>query len=53
MTVAADMEERLLSPLFFRLLAPFGFAFFLGMFMGSINSLLAPVMVETFDLLRA
>lgn len=50
MTVAADMEERLLSPLFFRLLVPFGFAFFLGMFMGSINSLLAPVMVETFDL---
>ncbi|MDO5115512.1 MAG: MFS transporter [Synergistaceae bacterium] len=43
-------EERLASPLFFRLLIPFGFAFFIGMFMGSINSILAPVIVADFGL---
>ncbi|WP_302795122.1 MFS transporter [Cloacibacillus evryensis] len=43
-------EPRLVSPLFFRLLIPFGSAFFLGMFMGSINSILAPIIVADFDL---
>lgn len=45
-----SMEQRLISPLFFRLLIPFGLAFFLGMFMGSINSIIAPIIVLAFEL---
>ncbi len=42
--------DRLMSPLFIRLLLPFGLAFSLGMFMGSLNSIIAPIIVLTFDL---
>ncbi len=39
-----------MSPLFFRLLIPYGIAFFAGMFIGSINSIIAPIIVPAFDL---
>ena len=44
---------RFFSPLFFRLWIPFGFAFFLGMFIGSVNSVLAPYITEEFSLTPA
>lgn len=43
-------NDRLMSPLFLRLLLPFGLAFSLGMFMGSLNSIIAPIIVLTFGL---
>lgn len=42
--------DSLLSPLFFRLLIPYGTAFFIGMFIGSINSIIAPTIVSAFNL---
>ena len=44
---------RFFSSLFFRLWIPFGFAFFLGMFIGSVNSVLAPYITEEFSLTPA
>ena len=44
---------RFFSSLFFRLWIPFGFAFFLGMFIGSVNSVLAPDITEEFSLTPA
>ena len=48
-----DSGGRFFSPLFFRLWIPFGFAFFLGMFIGSVNSVLAPYITEEFSLTPA
>lgn len=43
-------SDNLMSPLFFRLLIPYGTVFFIGMFIGSINSIIAPTIVSVFDL---
>lgn len=43
-------EGRLFSPLFLRLLIPFGFSFFISTFIGSITSITAPYITADFGL---
>lgn len=43
-------EGTLFSPLFLRLLIPFGFAFFASTFIGSITSMIAPQITADFGL---
>ena len=43
-------EGTLFSPLFLRLLIPFGFAFFVSTFIGSITSMIAPHITADFGL---
>lgn len=43
-------ESNLFSPLFLRLLIPFGFAFFISTFIGSITSIIAPYITADFGL---
>ena len=45
-----DKEFSLLSPLFFRLFIPFGLGYFISVLLGSANTIMSPILVETFSL---
>jgi MFS family permease len=45
-----DKEISLLSPLFFRLIIPFGLGYFVSVFLGSANAIMSPILVDTFSL---
>lgn len=43
----------LLSPLFFRLFIPFGMGYFISVLLGSANSIMSPILLNTFSLSAA